>query len=329
MSSPRIVLFHYSFSPYAQRVVWYLTLRSIPYSQCLQPPMLPRPDLNRLGIQHRRIPILSIGRDVYVDTRLIIEKLEEMFPEKPRLGNPSTPEHKALQALLQRFTIDSGVFNQAAALLPLDLPVMKSDQWWKDRASLFTGKYSPETIRQARPAALSEMHESMMLLETTILSDERDWVLGTDRPTVADIDAIWPFYWIMGVPDALPKTSFSASKFPRVYAWTARFQKLISAEKKQGKKPETVSGDQAFDIITKESFHDQANSVDDELSDLKIGDVVSFRPSDYGMRHVDSGKLVSLSRKEVAIEIGTGDTAIRFHAPRHGFVVYKARSSKL
>lgn len=30
-----IVLYHYYYSPYAQRVVWYLNLRGIPYSQCV------------------------------------------------------------------------------------------------------------------------------------------------------------------------------------------------------------------------------------------------------------------------------------------------------
>lgn len=30
-----IVLYHYPYSPYARRVVWYLQLRGIPYSQCV------------------------------------------------------------------------------------------------------------------------------------------------------------------------------------------------------------------------------------------------------------------------------------------------------
>jgi glutathione S-transferase len=29
-----IVLYHYAYSPFARRVVWYLHLRGIPYSQC-------------------------------------------------------------------------------------------------------------------------------------------------------------------------------------------------------------------------------------------------------------------------------------------------------
>ena len=31
-----IVLYHYSFSPYAKRVLWYLSLRAIDYAECVR-----------------------------------------------------------------------------------------------------------------------------------------------------------------------------------------------------------------------------------------------------------------------------------------------------
>lgn len=75
-----IVFFHYQFSPFARKVIWYLTLRGIDYAECLQPVYLPREDIDALGVKYRRIPIMSIGRDIYCDTRLILQKLEEKFP---------------------------------------------------------------------------------------------------------------------------------------------------------------------------------------------------------------------------------------------------------
>ena len=78
---------------------------------------MPRPDLEALGINYRRIPLLSIGRSVYCDTRLILEKLETMFEDKPRLS-ASDPYQRGVERLLESWTIDGGIFNRAGQVLP-------------------------------------------------------------------------------------------------------------------------------------------------------------------------------------------------------------------
>ncbi|KAL2105253.1 hypothetical protein VUR80DRAFT_8677 [Thermomyces stellatus] len=50
--------------------------------QTLQPGVMPRPDVAALGVNYSRIPVLSIGRDAYLDTRLLIRKLEALYHEK-------------------------------------------------------------------------------------------------------------------------------------------------------------------------------------------------------------------------------------------------------
>lgn len=35
MADLPIIIYHYTYSPYARRVVWYLALRGIPYVQCV------------------------------------------------------------------------------------------------------------------------------------------------------------------------------------------------------------------------------------------------------------------------------------------------------
>ncbi|KAF3357870.1 hypothetical protein VdG1_05535 [Verticillium dahliae VDG1] len=110
-SGKELILYHYSYSPYARRVIWYLTLRGIPYSQCVQPPILPRPDVASLGISYRRIPLLAIDGDVLLDTRLMLTELEALFPELPRLGTTpdSAPELRALERLLSTFTTETSL----------------------------------------------------------------------------------------------------------------------------------------------------------------------------------------------------------------------------
>lgn len=150
----------------------------------LQPPTLPREDVNALGVKYRRIPILSIGRDIYCDTRLILDKLEERFPSG-KLG-ASQPEQKAIEKLLEKWTVD-GVFPRAAQLIPPAMPMLNDSKFVQDRGE-FTGRsWAKSAIAEARPEALAHMREFFQMLESTILADRRDWVLKTEKPTLADI----------------------------------------------------------------------------------------------------------------------------------------------
>ena len=169
-----------------------LHLRSISGSQTLtnhnqlQPPVLPRPDVKALGIKYRRIPLMSIGRDVYCDTRIILRKLEELFP-RGAIG-ASQPEHKALQMLLATWTIDSGVFDRASQLIPTSLPIMNDPNFTKDRQEFSGRSWEKSKIEARRPEALAHIRNTFHFLETTLLSDDREWILKTEKPSLGDIE---------------------------------------------------------------------------------------------------------------------------------------------
>lgn len=152
----------------------------------IQPPILPREDLNALGVAYRRIPVMSIGRDVYCDTRLILSKLEERFPEGA-LG-ARQPEHKAVQELLAKWTIDGGVFNRAAELIPTDMPLINDPKFTKDRDDFSGRSWAIDDVANRRPEALADMREMFAFLEGTLLADGREWILKTEKPSMADIE---------------------------------------------------------------------------------------------------------------------------------------------
>lgn len=187
-----IVFFHYQFSPYARRVIWYLTLRGIDYAQCLQPPYLPREDINALGVKYRRIPIMSIGRDVYCDTRLILEKLEERFPDGA-LG-ASQPDQKAMEKLLESWTIDGGIFLRAAQMIPPGAPLLKDPKFTKDREDYTGRSWAREDIKAMRPEALTHIRDAFEFLESGLLADGRQWILKTEKPSMSDINGMHYLY---------------------------------------------------------------------------------------------------------------------------------------
>jgi glutathione S-transferase len=62
---------------------------------------MPRPNLALVPVAYRRIPVLAIGRDVYLDSRLILRKLETLFPSRRHL-DATTPQEAFITGLLGR-----------------------------------------------------------------------------------------------------------------------------------------------------------------------------------------------------------------------------------
>lgn len=285
---------------------------------------MPRPDVAMLGIAYRRIPLLAIGRDVYLDTKLQLYKLELLHPDKPGLG-ADNPGDKAVQHLLSRLMNDAGVFAYASQLIPPNLPLLKDPAFSKDRGELTGRRWDEEAMLKGRPDALIEIVNVFKFLESTLLADGRTWILKTDTPSLADIEAVWPLHWLTGMPGALPKEMFSAAKYPKVYAWIQRFQETVSAMEKKLGKPRKLSGEEAAKLIGNGQFHDADKGVDGadpvvEFQQLKNGDKIMLWPVDTGSAHKEVGTLIGVDQEETVIEVLQSDqTAVRVHAPRHGY----------
>ena len=333
-----IIHYHYSSSPYARRITWYLTLRNIPHAQCLQPAIPPRPDIAALGVQYRRIPMLTIGRDIYLDTRMILHVLQRRFPNadphfRP-LASAETPDQRALQKLFEHYTVDAGIFDRMAQCIPLDSPLLKNPKFTKDRESFTGWSWDFDEYARVRPEALVCMRQAFELLED-VFSDGREWVLGTKTPSLGDIEAIWPFDWLVEMEGAFPPEWISQQQFPSTYAWMTRFRaalKAAAASNTQSQATE-VKCDEAVKHIVGSSFAGAKANVDkDDPTGLREGADVQIWPTDTGTSCRDQGKLVGLTKDEMVISTPTkdGGNEIRIHAPRWGFRIREVgESSKL
>ncbi|KAI1177707.1 glutathione S-transferase [Nemania sp. FL0916] len=343
-----IVLYHYYFSPYSKRVIWYLQLRKIPFRQCVQPLILPRPDLALLGVSYRRIPILSIGRDVYLDSRLILQKLETLYP--PSAAHPGistahcteTPEHAALEQLLSDRVIGGGLFARAVHCAPP--AAFANTAFQRDRAALHgtdmskpgaVFPLSPDALRQQRLEGLAAMREWVCWLEEGLLADGRTWILGLSAvgggPSLADIEAIWVLEWISGMPGGLPSEILSSESAPKVTGWIKRFDDAVRTSSWQ---EPSLTGEDAAKLIVDSPFGEQEGDVrrEDPVVDalgLHKGMPVKMWPTDYGSSHKDTGKLVAMDDKEIVMETKGPLGHVRIHAPRQGFMISGNEMSKL
>ncbi|KAF2656669.1 hypothetical protein K491DRAFT_767603 [Lophiostoma macrostomum CBS 122681] len=323
--SKKPILFHYSASIYSHRVLWYLWLRGIPYDECIQPAYMPRPDLAQLGVNYRRIPILAIGKDIYGDSRLIIQKLQERYPDSAL--TPSSSIHRGIQKLLESWTIDGGVFINSVKLIPYwhSSGNLQDTKFLDDRQKLMGGKrMTAEEMEKGRPDGLVHIRQAFDLVESTLLADGRKWILGTDGPTTADIDGVWPFTWLMMDPNmrgALPEDFICEKMYPRTYAWVRRFKDAVDKGQTERPQPTKLDGTQVKERTVKTRVDPETTTfISDDPLGFSKGDEVEIYPSDYGFTHKDRGVLIGLTTSKVVIRNSQG---FHLHFPRWNFRINK------
>jgi glutathione S-transferase len=81
-----IVLHHYAFSTFSEKVRLALGLKGLAYRSVDIPGLPPRPLLEPLTGGYRRVPVLQIGADICCDTHVILPTLERLFGAP---GHPS------------------------------------------------------------------------------------------------------------------------------------------------------------------------------------------------------------------------------------------------
>jgi glutathione S-transferase len=129
---------------------------------------------------------MAIGRDIYCDSRIILRKLEELFPNSAL--SASSAEEKAVEKLFEIWNMEAGLFARASQLIPTSMPLLNDPHFTKDREDYSGRSWSKEQIEANRPEALAAIRSAFNVLETTLLADGRDWVLKGDHPTLADIE---------------------------------------------------------------------------------------------------------------------------------------------
>lgn len=148
---------------------------------------MPRPDLAALGINYRRTPTMAIGRDVYLDSRHILARLENLFPPSPTHPAFSSKETAGLAALLDKFSTDASLFVNATTIMPPDLPIFKNEAFMKDRAEFFGTVRTVEERRGARAQGLVNLRCLFDVVES-LFADGRRWVGETEGVGSADLE---------------------------------------------------------------------------------------------------------------------------------------------
>ena len=333
--TPPIILFSYPESVVGRRTEWYLTLRGIPYHVCRTDTKMPRPVLDRLGVHYRRIPVLAVGRDIYCDSRCILEHLERLYTASPQLGSPDSFS-EGMERILESWIFDGGPFARTAGLIPADASLALKQDWLDDRRELTGVNFNAESLGRARPDALSQTRIHLQIVEESLLADGRKWLGGNDGPGISDVHAMWIFDWMMrpkermGMRHAYPWL-LNDKNYPKTIAWVDRMEEAFQTARRSNGAPKQLSDDDVVQMIESSTYW-ESNQLEIDQHDpsgLRRDDTVDLIALDSapatGVSRRDVGKLAELTVRNATIESNTKNgTDVRIHYQRANARVAKA-----
>lgn len=205
---PPIALFGYDSSVFTNKIRLSLKLLQIPYTFVLVPTMMPRPILvENFNLTYRKIPVLAIGRELIVDTSLIVEWLHT-YPEivkyrdrqaKAGIGNQGQELHqnaqgRVLSRLLSSHFTDRPLFRLTTGLIP---GAVWRSSFGKDRANLIGHKLDPDKLEQKIPRNMVGLDTYLSILEPLFgaVEGEVPWILGGQKPSAADLSLFYQLQW--------------------------------------------------------------------------------------------------------------------------------------
>ncbi|KZM20194.1 uncharacterized protein EKO05_0001098 [Ascochyta rabiei] len=302
MANVPIIAFDYDLSPYAQKIRDALAASGIPFQRSDQPFVLPRPILEKLDIQYRRIPLLAFGKDVYCDTSLIIDELQARYGALPTSQADKAYEIFGVQ-----------IFNSVLNVVPT---VALTPEFIKDRVTIFPALNNPN-FGELRPSGLAEMKAKFQIIENDFLGKSSGPFIAGEKFGLADLHAGWAVGWSLKAIGLGQEPGFSAQDFPRIYKWVSSWP---TPEYKD------LSQEDVWEVVQNAEYTAKDIGVNEkDPIGFKAGTHVTVESGDTEPgAHPQKGKLVGLNDKETVVELKNG---IRLHFPRIGYVVKEAKAA--
>ena len=309
---PELIVYGYDWAPNPQKLFHFLALFAIPYKYVQVPDIMPRPQLAEIGITYRRIPLLSIGSDMYVDNALIISKLADMAQHSDT-GLADNTNHLEYDALGQL------AFQLATGLMPLDTPMLQDKTFLADRTDMLGRPFVPQAMAKARPQIISKMLSLVQLVQHHFLGDERKFFLGGDTPSTADMHLYWGLNWGLrwhsgARPEVLP------SSHPRIFAWLGDVEHFIKERRLETK----ITMAEAYEVLRVPPIHEYAKfvpHVSDNPEGLSQGQRIMVTPTNSGRSGPQFGDLISLNYEQVCLR---NEKGLVMHFPRMEYEVVSA-----
>jgi glutathione S-transferase len=298
-----LILHHFAASPFSEKVRLVLGYKQLAWKSVIVPNILPKPDVVALTGGYRRTPFLQIGADIYCDTALICDVLEQLQPT-PSLYPQAT---QALARIVAQWA-DSSLFWAAVTYnrgASAELP-----------AAVFADRRAMGfDVEWVRPADASAAYKSYLERLSAMLKSQ-PYLLGAE-PCIADFSAyhaLWLAHGREPTPVPLPCHS------PALAGWMQLMQSIghggstpMSAAQAiaiAAKSEPAISGQNRLPVAGWQDEHGIAQgsrvtvAAESFGRETTEGDLIAATPTTYSLRRSDD-------------RAGT----VHVHFPRTGYVL--------
>lgn len=304
-----LILHHYDFSNFSEKVRLVLGLKGLSWRSVQIPATAPKPDYTPLTGGYRRAPALQIGADVYCDTRLIVDIVEEIEPTPSLFPGPNPARTRALTDCLSPWAEGQMFWPLALYITGLNADTFP-DHFHLDRARLHN-KPPPdiERVKASAKKNLAQFRPQFLSLND-LLSGDQPYILG-DQPGLADIiyyQAPWFLETIGGASNLIEQQTNTC-------AWIERVKTIGHGT------PTEIDPAQALDCALNATPTGVSSPADYQSPEgAELGDEVTVTPLDENSPA--SGTLIYLDDYRIALRCNHQRVGqIHVHFPRIGYRV--------
>ena len=304
-----LILHHYPLSPFAEKIRLILGFKRLEWRSVQIPVTLPKPDLVALTGGYRRTPVLQIGSDIYCDTALIVDVLEQLAPV-PTLYPAA---HEGLARVVAQWA-DGQLFQAAMAY---NFQPDGARQLFPDPEQLKVFVADRTAMRNNVPrmpqadatgAYLSYLRRISSMLE------QSPFLLG-DVPSIADFSAYHPLWFTRTQVTTLASI---LETFPVVLDWMDRMAAIGHAASAP------MSATQAIDIANAAVPASFADEIHQDDHGIPLGAPVTITAESFGLEQT-AGELVAATRTRYTLRRNDSRAGwVHVHFPRVGYLMKPA-----
>jgi glutathione S-transferase len=310
-----LILHHFEGSPFSEKVRLILGYKQLPWKSVIVPAIMPKPDVVTLTGGYRKTPFLQIGADIYCDTALICDVLENLHPS-PTLY----PQACGSLARVVAQWADSSLFWAAVTF----------NRGPKGTGSKFGGasgefaqalfddrKAMGFDLEWVRPADAATPYQAYLQRLSGMLQHQ-PYLLG-DKPCIADFCAYHPL-WLAHVRS--PAVMDLLKPMPALTGWLDRMQGIGHGRSVQ------IDSAMAIDAAAKAqpAMHGEGPLPTADFHDehgIALGSSVTIMAESFG-REPSSGVLVAATATHFSLRRTDGRAGtVHVHFPRIGYVLKK------